>query len=197
MVNRPFEDFSISEDVYATFYLLARNATPDMYSISPFRNPDVRIAWLYLLFIAGSQIFVILAITVQNSTAWIDCGNSTAVAALHLKGLLPFASRESCESAASPAFEVDVRGQTVMMHTLETSTEFYHQVFASGNATVFLLRFICCTWVFSQVYLQEFRSVRALLRYHDFSRWFLPLKGEAFLARIGGFLKWGYPKMDL
>lgn len=24
------------------------------------------------------------------------------------------------------------------------------QVFASGNATVFFLRFICCTWVFSQ-----------------------------------------------
>lgn len=184
LLEGPFEDFSISEDVYATFYLLARNATPDMYSISPFKNPDVRIAWLYLLFIAGSQIFVILAITVlyppsvQNSTTWIDCGNSTAVAALHQKGLLSFPSRESCESAASPAFEVDVRGQTVMMHTLETSTEFYHQVFASGNATVFLLRFICCTWVFSQVYLQEFRSVRALLRYHDFSRWFLPLKGE-------------------
>eukprot|EP00438_Fugacium_kawagutii_P036374 Skav223640 [mRNA] locus=scaffold46:390846:396532:+ [translate_table: standard] len=124
----------------------------------------VRIAWLYLLFIAGSQIFVILAITVfyppavQTVTTWINCGNSTAVAALHQRGALPLASQETCESMATPAFEVDVRGQTVMMHTLETPTEFYHQVFASGNATVFFLRFICCTWVFSQVYLQEFRS---------------------------------------
>lgn len=40
----PFEEFSISEDIYATFYLLARNATPDMYSISPFKNPDV--SWM-------------------------------------------------------------------------------------------------------------------------------------------------------
>lgn len=40
----PFEDFGISEDIYATFYLLARNATPDLYSISPFKNPDV--PWL-------------------------------------------------------------------------------------------------------------------------------------------------------
>lgn len=29
------------------------------------------------------------------------------------------------------------------------------QVFASGNATVFFLRFICCTWVFSQARLRD------------------------------------------
>ncbi|CAK9001447.1 Uncharacterized protein SCF082_LOCUS6929 [Durusdinium trenchii] len=184
LLEGPFEEFSISEDIYATFYLLARNATPDMYSISPFKNPDVRIAWLYLLFIAGSQIFVILAITVlyppsvQSTTTWVNCGNLTAVEALHRTGALASASTADCIEAATPAFEVDLRGETVMMYTLEQSTEFYHQVLATGNLTIFVLRFVCCTWVFSQVYLQEFGSVRALLRYHDFSRWFIPLKGE-------------------
>ena len=35
-------------------------------------------------------------------------------------------------------------------------------------------------------YLRVARSseVRALLRYHDFSRWFLPLKGEAFRHKL-------------
>lgn len=64
------------------------------------------------------------------------------------------------------------------MSQISHATEFYHLVFASGNYVILILRLVCCTWVFSQVYLQEFSSVRALLRYHDFSRWFLPLKGE-------------------
>ncbi|CAE7430784.1 unnamed protein product [Symbiodinium natans] len=184
LLEGPFDDFQIAEDVYATFYLLARNATPEMYSISPFRNPDVRIAWLYLLFIAGSQIFVIAAITVlypptvQQDSAFVNCQNLTAVSALHARGFLAAATTEACEATAEPAFEADVRGQTVMISQVNHATEFYHLVLASGNYVVLMLRLVCCSWVFSQVYLQEFSSVRALLRYHDFSRWFLPLKGE-------------------
>eukprot|EP00913_Durusdinium_trenchii_P009558 g8981.t1 len=163
--------YPISEDIYATFYLLARNATPDMYSISPFKNPDVRIAWLYLLFIAGSQIFVILAITVlyppsvQSTTTWVNCGNLTAVEALHRTGALASASTADCIEAATPAFEVDLRGETVMMYTLEQSTEFYHQVLATGNLTIFVLRFVCCTWVFSQEVRNSWAICIPLIQY--------------------------------
>ena len=36
----PFDDFQIAEDVYATFYLLARNATPEMWLASKNGSPD-------------------------------------------------------------------------------------------------------------------------------------------------------------
>ena len=32
LVEGPFEDFDLSDDVYTTAYLIARNATPDMCS---------------------------------------------------------------------------------------------------------------------------------------------------------------------
>lgn len=94
---------------------------------------EVRVAWIYLLFIAGSQIFVILAITVlyppsvQTTVSFVNCGNATAVAALQAAGALVEATRAACEEQATPAFEVDVRGQTVMLSRLEQSTVFYHQ----------------------------------------------------------------------
>jgi len=184
-VQGPFEDFELAGDVYATSYLIARNATPDMYSIDPFKNKDVRVTWLYLLFIIGSQLLVILAITVVyppvvgNDAVHVDCANATAVADLHRRGLLssPQAG-EPCQDEGAFAFEADVRGKTVAYYLVEQSTYFYHSILAEGTSLVSLLRLICCSWVFSQVYFEQFERVRALLQYRDFSQWFLPLKGE-------------------
>lgn len=184
LLQGPFEDFEITEDVYATFYLLARNATPDMYSISPFKNPDVRIAWLYLLFIVGSQLFVIALITVvyppsaQRESAHVDCGNVTSVSALHARGFFSSADETSCLASAVAGFEADVRGRTVTISIVEQVTPFHDAVFLAGGPLVLVLRGICSTWVFAQIYFQEFSSVKALLSYHDFSQWFLPLKQQ-------------------
>ena len=45
-------------DADATAFALANNATPDMYSFSPFRNRAMWLVWFYLGFIAFSQLFV-------------------------------------------------------------------------------------------------------------------------------------------
>eukprot|EP00930_Biecheleria_cincta_P004370 TRINITY_DN105285_c0_g1_i1.p1 TRINITY_DN105285_c0_g1~~TRINITY_DN105285_c0_g1_i1.p1 ORF type:complete len:414 (-),score=67.27 TRINITY_DN105285_c0_g1_i1:70-1287(-) len=184
LVQGPFEDFSITEDVYATFYLLARNATPDMYSISPFKNPELRIAWLYLLFITGSQLFVIAAITilypptVQREVAWVDCSNATAVEALHAQGFFDAPAETACLAASAASLEADVRGVTVTLSNVERTVPFHAAVLVAGGPLVQGLRAVCCSWVFSQVYFRDFASVKALLGYHDFSRWFVPLKGQ-------------------
>merc|ERR1712187_710890 len=92
LVEGPFEDFEISQDVYTTAYLISRNATPDMYSILPWKNRQVLIVWFYLLFVISSQVFVIAMITfysppqVGAETLFVDCSNSTSLASLHKRG---------------------------------------------------------------------------------------------------------------
>merc|ERR1719356_1537720 len=57
------------------------------------------------------------------------------------------------------------------------TTPFHRAVLMEGDCMVHALRLVCCAWVFSQIYFQHFIHVRSLIEYHDFSRWFLPLKG--------------------
>lgn len=76
------------------------------------------------------------------------------------------------------AFEADIRGTPVEYYTLERSTKYYDSILKEGDVTIYVLRLICCVWVFSQIYLSEFSNVQSLLLYHDFSLWFLPIKGE-------------------
>eukprot|EP00928_Gymnodinium_smaydae_P024984 TRINITY_DN20049_c0_g3_i2.p1 TRINITY_DN20049_c0_g3~~TRINITY_DN20049_c0_g3_i2.p1 ORF type:complete len:422 (-),score=70.58 TRINITY_DN20049_c0_g3_i2:644-1852(-) len=184
LVRGPFEDFSIAGDVYATAYLIARNATPEMYSFLPWVNPDVRIVWLYGVFVICSQLFVIYVSTflyppsIQTDRVFADCGNATAVAGLHARGFLAEASAESCRSGGTFAFEADVRGVPTAFVVLERSTHFHHSILTEGGGVVLVLRVICCIWIFSRIYFQEFENVVSLLAYHDFSCWFLPLKGE-------------------
>lgn len=186
LVEGPFEDFEIATDVYATAYLVARNASPEMYSFSPFKNPQVRIVWAYLLFIITSQLFVILAITVWfppsvNSTAiFVDCANVTSFEELHKRGyLLGAHSIDDCREAAGgeASFKADLYGEAREFYKIERGTPFYNAVLTQGTLAIYVLRLICCAWVFSQVYFGGFNDVTALFEYHDFSRWFIPLKG--------------------
>ncbi|CAK0873646.1 unnamed protein product, partial [Prorocentrum cordatum] len=183
LVAGPFEKFSITEDVYSTAYLVARNATEDMYSIWPWKNPQVRIVWFYLFFIVGSQLFVMTVITlcyptmVDKEVLYVDCANATSVASLVERGAVEDVGAEACREAGKLAFWADLHGKPVAYHVIEVDIPFFDAVLTEGSAIVYMLRFICCSWVFSQMYFQHFESVRSLIAYHDFSRWFIPLKG--------------------
>lgn len=185
LVQGPFEDFELSGDVYATAYIIARNATEDMYSISPFRNPQVRVVWAYLGFIVFSQLYVIVAISAlyppagSSKTLHIDCENVTKLASLQAQGLIRFpADAESCREEGTFAFEADVRGVTAAYYQLEVSKPFYETVLIEKGSQICLLRLICSLWVYSQAYFNHFQAVRSVVGYYDFSRWFLPLKGS-------------------
>jgi len=184
LLEGPFEDFEIPCDVYTTAYLVARNATPDMYSIWPWRNPQVRPVWRYLFFIIGSQLFIISMLTCiyppcTNTETWhVDCSNTTSLAMLATRGVIDRPLPEDCTDVGDFAFEADVRGITVSYYKLERSTPFYENILAEGSTTIYLLRLICCIWQFSQMYLQHFANIKQLFEYHDFSRWFLRVKGE-------------------
>eukprot|EP00405_Crypthecodinium_cohnii_P018395 CAMPEP_0206455544 /NCGR_PEP_ID=MMETSP0324_2-20121206/21816_1 /ASSEMBLY_ACC=CAM_ASM_000836 /TAXON_ID=2866 /ORGANISM="Crypthecodinium cohnii, Strain Seligo" /LENGTH=488 /DNA_ID=CAMNT_0053926269 /DNA_START=38 /DNA_END=1501 /DNA_ORIENTATION=+ len=184
LLEGPFEDFEISNDVYTTAYLVARNATPDMYSFSPFVNPQVRIVWKYLFFILGSQLTIILALTwwypptVMESSWLVDCSNATALEPLVEAGALLSTSAEECLEAGELSFEADVRGRTISYHRIEHSVPFFDAILLEGKPMVYVLRLICCAWQFGQVYFEDFDSIRRLFDYHDFSQWFLPIKGE-------------------
>eukprot|EP00931_Biecheleriopsis_adriatica_P106781 TRINITY_DN81168_c0_g1_i1.p1 TRINITY_DN81168_c0_g1~~TRINITY_DN81168_c0_g1_i1.p1 ORF type:complete len:414 (+),score=54.64 TRINITY_DN81168_c0_g1_i1:39-1244(+) len=193
LVQGPFEDFEICMDVYSTAYLIARNATPEMYSCSPIRNPQVRIVWAYLFFVIFSQLFVILAITVwyppavDSSFVYADCSNVTSFEGLRRRGFLLEAhhSSQDCREAGGGevAFVADVQGVPREFYKLEIATHFYDAVLTSGSPCIQLVRVICCIWVFSQVYLQNFSSVTRLLNYNDFSQWYIPVKGQTIRNR--------------
>merc|ERR1712048_1126108 len=76
------------------------------------------------------------------------------------------------------SFEADLRGVPVQYYTFEQSKYYYDSILQGGDRSIYTLRLICCVWVFSHLYLQQFRNVQSLLLYHDFSCWFLPLKKE-------------------
>lgn len=182
LIEGPFEDFEMAGDVYSTAYLIARNACPDMYSISPIMNPQIRICWLYFLFIVLSQIFVIVAITLwyppsaHSVAEYVNCANQTSLHALRVQGFDVSLDRQECEEAGKFSFHADYQGKQVNYYTVEKSTHFYNAILTDGDVTVYVLRIVCCTWVFAQMYLQHFENVRTLLNYHDFSCWFVPLK---------------------
>lgn len=184
LLKGPFEDFEIACDVYSTAYVIARNATPEMYSIWPWRNPQVLPVWRYLFFIVASQLLVIIMITwldppsVSSRTLHVDCSNTTALSHLLATGLIAAPQTKQCVESGTFAFEADLRGKPVTYYRFEHSTAFYDAVLSEGTPMINLLRFICCLWQFSHFYFQHFSNTQALLRYHDFSRWFLPLKGE-------------------
>merc|ERR1719440_253360 len=127
IVEGPFEEFEIATDVYSTAYLIARNSG-DMYSIWPWKNRQVLIVWVYLLFIAGSQLFVILSVTfwyppsVGSESLLVVCSNGTAVANAFGQGFLSDASEATCMQDGKFSFEADVRGITMQHHLLEKST---------------------------------------------------------------------------
>lgn len=188
LVQGPFEDFEIAEDVYATAYLIARNGG-EMYSLSPWANAEIRPVWGYLTFIIVSQLFTLLTITVlspvtaRTDRATVNCANATSLSSLVEAGFLDSPDMGTCIESGTFLLEADLAGTPTAFYILERSVPFYNAVLQGGGVVVYLLRCICCSWVFSQAYLQEFERVQALLQYHDFSSWFLPLKGESVRNR--------------
>jgi hypothetical protein len=182
LVEGPFEEFEIAGDVYSTAYLIARNAPSSEYSISPFSNPQVRIVWFYFLFIVLSQVFVVVAITlwhppnVHSESEYVDCSNHTHLTRLKRQGIVESTNSTACEESGKFAFTADVQGRQVHFHQVEASIPFYNAILTDGDFFGYVLRFVCCTWVFSQMYLQHFQNIRLLLSYHDFSCWFVQLK---------------------
>lgn len=73
------EIVALQQDVYATAFLLANNATPDMYSFWPWRNRDMWLCWFYLGFILFTQLFVLASLlfihppTVDETTHFVNC----------------------------------------------------------------------------------------------------------------------------
>ena len=63
------EDIELKQDVYATAFLLATNASPTMYTIHPLRNPQMQTVWAFTLFILVSQLFAIAMLTILQPTA--------------------------------------------------------------------------------------------------------------------------------
>ena len=82
------QDLELVQDVYATAFVLASNATQDMYSIWPWRNRQTRVLWLYLVFIVGSQAFALATLlflyppVVDTHERFVDCERPGVNAAL-------------------------------------------------------------------------------------------------------------------
>jgi hypothetical protein len=139
-----------------------------------------------LIFIVFSQLFVIISITVmfppavQTATTFVDCQNTTSFAGLHKRGfMLDVNNTEDCMEAGDNeiAFIADAYGSPREFYKMEKQTMFYDSVLKEGSLFIYLLRIVCCAWVFSQVYFQGFGNVSDLLDYHDFSYFYLPAKG--------------------
>jgi len=185
LVEGPFEDFEIATDVYSTAYLIARNACPEMYSFSPIKNPQVRVVWIYLLFLVFSQLFVVISITVmfppavKSGMAFVDCQNTTSFGVLHKRGFLFGDTPEECIEAGDNevAFVADAYGSPREFYKVEQQVFFYNAVLKDGSLFVYLLRIVCCAWVFCQIYFEGFSNVSTLLDYHDFSYFFIEKKG--------------------
>merc|ERR1719316_471264 len=144
LVEGPFEEFEIATDVYSTAYLIARNSG-EMYSIWPWKNRDVLIVWVFLLFISGSQLFVILSVTfwyppsVSTESRLTICSNSTSVGDAFSEGFLSDPSETACLEAGKFSFEADVRGIPMRHYPLERSTPYFDSILKEGNATIYVL----------------------------------------------------------
>jgi len=196
---RGIEDIEITRDVYATAFILANNATPDMYSFAPWRNSDMLLIWFYLLFIGFSQSFVLASLTVFHPPAvdselvFVDCANLTLETTQLLANPLAQLQVGSCNVAGIDevckeiiarcfdldiAFEADVSGQHVQYRKFEHEVPYYQNVFGNRSSYILLLQFVCCVWVTVQVYFVDVKNVTTLLQFRDFNRWMLPLKNE-------------------
>eukprot|EP00927_Polykrikos_kofoidii_P050755 TRINITY_DN44638_c0_g1_i1.p1 TRINITY_DN44638_c0_g1~~TRINITY_DN44638_c0_g1_i1.p1 ORF type:complete len:435 (+),score=37.34 TRINITY_DN44638_c0_g1_i1:64-1305(+) len=182
LLRGPFQEIELSRDVYTTSYLIARNATPDMYTIRPWINHQVRVVWAYLLFVILSQSFVISVITffspmvTKTENLHVNCENNVTVAWLHNHHIISSATILACKNEGKFLWQADVRGSLTDFHCFEHAIPFYNSVWRDGGLLVNCVRLTCCSWVFAFMYFEHFVSVQKLVRYHDFSCWFLPLK---------------------
>lgn len=101
---RGTEELELTRDVYATAFVLASNATVDMYSLSPRTNPQMLLLWGYVLFIVASQTFALASLVfffppvVDSETLFVDCLRPSAAA---IKWLEVLAGRGLAAAAMS------------------------------------------------------------------------------------------------
>ena len=175
------EDVVLAKDVYATAFTLLNNATPSLYSCSPFQNRAMWLSWFYLFFIAFSQTFVLVSMllltppVVASRSVFIDCDDPASLIIAH--GSESASSPAPLSSDACRALEpaLAVGGKTLRAYEIQS---FYYTNMFTGDAQHIFLQLVCCVWVTVQVYFVDFRNVAALLRFRDFIRWLQPLKGE-------------------
>merc|ERR1711957_806366 len=64
----------------------------------------------------------------------------------------------------------------------------YSEVLVKGSWITNALRFVCCVWVYAKLAFKEMYDVCDLLNYHDFSHWFMRVKGEEAIAWEKGLI---------
>ena len=197
-----YEDQDVHQDVYTTAFLLAKNATPGMYSFNPFKNPEIRLVWLVLFFIVGSTVFALLTITclypptVADGSLLVNCADSAAdPPTASYRRFLTLVEEQSAGNPVPPceAFPVEMEACGSVLRRVDFHRYFYQNVFSCGEPAVCILQTICCTWVMCCVYYRVHEGLYALLAYYDFNEYFLPLKNEKVSNRWAlalGFLQW-------
>eukprot|EP01064_Diplonema_japonicum_P004546 TRINITY_DN129_c0_g2_i1.p1 TRINITY_DN129_c0_g2~~TRINITY_DN129_c0_g2_i1.p1 ORF type:complete len:406 (+),score=44.32 TRINITY_DN129_c0_g2_i1:70-1218(+) len=171
-----WEDGELSQDVYATAFLLAKNATPGMYTFNPLKNKDIALVWAALIFIAFSQVFALLAISVlfppvvRAESFLVECGDPTD------PSYEKFTELSTPYDCTSFAVEFQILNKT--LHRIEWEQFYYQGVFSAESFYTVILQIICCTWVLCAVYYRINERVSAMFAFADFNNYFLPLKGE-------------------
>lgn len=100
-------DTELTRDVYSTAFVLASNATEDMYSVWPWANRQMTILWAYLAFIAASQAFALASLVVlfppvvDASTHLINCELPTESDVTLLNGMAATGSHCGAPEAGS------------------------------------------------------------------------------------------------
>ena len=170
-------DFELNPDVYSIMFILLNNATGGMYSGSPIKNHDIRLAWAVFIFVTFSQVFVLVLLilvwppAVDSSTIFLDCADVASLPA----GLSAAACAELDFAFTLPPITEGGHRHTFRKYT--TFTYFYQNVLMGGIGH-HMLKFVCIAWVTTQIYHKDFRNVASLLEFRDFNRWLLPIKGE-------------------
>ena len=106
---RATDGFELARDVYATAFVLASNATEDMYNMRPWANRQIWPLWCYLAFISVSQAFVLLSlvlifpVVVDTHSVLVDCARPSEAAAAALEAAAAAAAEAAAEAGPSPA----------------------------------------------------------------------------------------------
>lgn len=180
-----YQDSELGLSIYTTAYVLIRNATPEMYLPDPFRNPDLRKMWITVVFILTSQMLALLMLlffncpVVNEVSFFVDCDNATQVN--QLIDIKQISHPSECPSVGPVSFEADLQGRRATYRKGSVEFYFYENTFGQSTGvslSTLALQVVCCLWVHVQVHFTDIRNIKLLLRYTDFSYWFLKEKDQ-------------------
>jgi len=186
------ETVTLAEDACASAFILALNATTEMYSFWPCRNKSMRPTWLALSLLGFCQILILVVLLMypppsRSSTFLVDCAAPKSVPAQLLNGdIISIAHAKSDPVELTPsglanclALEVDViGGNGIEYRTLVHSTTCFQELFTASAPSLWMVQFVCLMLLFTEMYVSDFWQVRSLLVFYDFNRWWLKVKGE-------------------